>query len=385
MIESAWAYVAVLLLCAGLFPMLETRAKWRIFSILPPIVLTYLLVTALSVSGLWQVNDTITDSRKLMLSWILPALMFLLLVNCDIKAIVALGPRILAAFLCATGSILLAMFIVYALMQGALPASAADTLASVAGGWIGGTANMIAVSQALAASPDAVANALLTDALCYSVWVLLLFSSVPLQSRVNQWLGVTALADRMTAHVVPVTTRSLDTGTILLWLGLGLLVGKAANSAASFLPESAVLSQSSWTMLLATLFGLLASLTPLRHIAGSMTISSALLAVVVAALASGASFSGLSTAPLFILSGFMVLALHGLLMLVAAKLFRFDLALCGIASLANVGGVASAPLLAAAYAPVLAPLGVLLAMLGYVLGTGGGLALASAFQWLGAP
>jgi uncharacterized membrane protein len=138
-------------------------------------------------------------------------------------------------------------------------------------------------------------------------------------------------------------------------------------------------------MLLATIFGLLASLTPLRQIAGSMTVSSALLAVVVAALASGASFSGLSTAPLFILSGFMVLALHGLLMLAAAKLFRFDLALCGIASLANVGGVASAPLLAAAYAPVLAPLGVLLAMLGYLLGTGGGLALASAFQWLGAP
>lgn len=385
MIESAWAYVAVLLVCAGLFPMLESQRQWRIFNILPPIVLTYLLVTALSVSGLWQVNDAITDSRKMMLSWILPALMFLLLVNCDIKAILALGPRILAAFLCATGSILLAMFTVYAVMQGVLPASADDTLASVAGGWIGGTANMIAVSQALAASPDAVANALLTDALCYSVWVLLLFSSVPLQGRVNQWLGVTALADRMTAHVVPAKTRSLDTGTILLWLGLGLLVGKAANSAAAFLPESAVLSQSSWTMLLATLFGLLASLTPLRHIAGSMTVSSALLAVVVAALASGASFSGLSTAPLFILSGFMVLALHGTLMLLAAKLFRFDLALCGIASLANVGGVASAPLLAAAYAPVLAPLGVLLAMLGYVLGTGGGLALASAFQWLGAP
>jgi uncharacterized membrane protein len=365
--------------------MLETRRQWRIFSILPPIVLTYLLVTALSVSGLWQVNDTITESRKLMLSWILPALMFLLLVNCDIKAILALGPRILAAFLCATGSILLAMFIVYAVMKGALPASADDTLASVAGGWIGGTANMIAVSQALGASTDAVANALLTDALCYSVWVLLLFSSVPLQGRVNQWLGVTALADRMTAHSVPAATRSLDTGTILLWLGLGLLVGKGANSAAAFLPESAVLSQSSWTMLLATIFGLLASLTPLRQIAGSMTVSSALLAVVVAALASGASFSGLSTAPLFILSGFMVLALHGLMMLAAAKLFRFDLALCGIASLANVGGVASAPLLAAAYAPVLAPLGVLLAMLGYVLGTGGGLALASAFQWLGAP
>ena len=76
----------------------------------------------------------------------------------------------------------------------------------------------------------------------------------------------------------------------------------------------------------------------------------------------------------------MVLTLHGLLMVLAAKVFKFDLALCGIASLANVGGVASAPLLAAAYSPLLAPLGVLLAMLGYLLGTGGGLLLASIFN-----
>ena len=114
-----------------------------------------------------------------------------------------------------------------------------------------------------------------------------------------------------------------------------------------------------------------------------MPISSALLAVVGAALASSATFSGLTSAPLFILSGFMVLALHGLMMIMAARLFRFDLALCGIASLANVGGVASAPLLAAAYSPVLAPLGVLLAMLGYLLGTGGGLLLASVFRSMG--
>ena len=380
MIESSWAYVALLLVCAGLFPFLEKNRQWRVFAVLPPIVMTYLLVTGLSVAGLWQSGETIEQSRKLILSWILPALMFLLLVNCDIKAILALGPRILLAFLCATGSILLAMLVVFMIMRGFLPAHADDTLASVAGGWIGGTANMIAVSQALSANPDAVANALLTDALCYSVWVLILFSSVPLQARFNRWVRVTAISERMTPSEIPVTANGLDTGTVLLWLGLGLLVGKAANGLAAWMPESDVLSASSWTLLLATGFGLLASLTPLRRIAGSMPVSSALLAVVVAALASGATFAGLSSAPLFILSGFMVLTLHGLLMVLAARVLRFDLALCGIASLANVGGVASAPLLAAAYSPLLAPLGVLLAMLGYLLGTGGGLLLASVFR-----
>ena len=109
----------------------------------------------------------------------------------------------------------------------------------------------------------------------------------------------------------------------------------------------------------------------------------AVLAVVVAALASGADFSGMSQAPLYILCGFLVLGIHAVLMLLAARLFKFDLALCGIASLANIGGVASAPLLAATYAPALAPIGVLLAMLGYLLGTGGGLLLARIFQMMG--
>lgn len=384
MIESPWAYAAVLLLCAGLFPFLEKSRSWRVFAVLPPIVLTYLLVTGLSVAGLWHGNEAIESSRKLILQWLLPALMFLLLVNCDIKAILALGPRILLGFLCATASILLAMVIVYAAMRGVLPAGAGITMASVGGGWIGGTANMVAVSQALAASPDAVANALLMDALCYSVWVLVLFSSVPMQKRFNRRMGVTALAERMAPSAEIKSSSVLDTGTILLWLGMGLLVGKGANALAALMPESEVLSQSSWTMLLATAFGVAASLTPLRRVAGSMPISSALLAVVVAALASGATFSGLTSAPLFILAGFLVLGLHGILMVLAARLFRFDLALCGIASLANVGGVASAPLLAAAYAPVLAPLGVLLAMLGYLLGTGGGLLLASIFRSMGA-
>jgi len=387
MIESAWAYVAVLLLCAGLFPYLEKRTGWRVFNVLPPIVLTYLLVTALSVAGLWQANDIMAGTQKQILGWALPALMFLLLVNCDLRAIVALGPRILLGFACATASILAAFTAVYALMRGFLPADGWQTLASVSGGWIGGTANMVSVSQAIGTSDNAMANALLTDALCYSVWVLLLFASVPLQKHFNRFSKAVPMHQRLQT-VAPASTEkpsaSLDSGLVLLWLGLGLLAGKSSNTLAQWLPVSDGFSSTSWTLLLATLMGLIASSTPLRRWSGSMNVSNALLAVVVAALASGADFAGLGNAPVFLLCGFLVLAIHAALMALAARLFRFDLALCGIASLANIGGVASAPLLAATYAPVLAPVGILLAMLGYLIGTGGGLLLARIFQSMGA-
>lgn len=385
MIQNAWAYVGLLLLCAGLFPFLEKRMAWRIFKVLPPIVLTYLAVTALSVAGFWQADAEMTAARKQILDWLLPALMFLLLVNCDMKAILALGPRILLGFACATLSILLAFLTVFALLRGWLPADSWQVLSSVSGGWIGGTANMVAVSQAVGIRPESMANALITDALCYAVWVLVLFASVPLQTRFNQRNRSVVMANMLaqSAFTEQDTPRQLDSGLILMWLGLGLIVGNASHAMAAALPASPVLSTGSWTMLLATALGLAASFTPLRRLAGSMAVSNALLAVVVAALASGADFSGMGQAPLYIFCGFMVLAVHALLMLAAARLFKFDLALCGIASLANIGGVASAPLLAATYSPVLAPIGVLLAMLGYLLGTGGGLLLARIFQTMG--
>ena len=94
---------------------------------------------------------------------------------------------------------------------------------------------------------------------------------------------------------------------------------------------------------------------------------------IVALIASRANFAELTQAPLFIIAGLMVLILHGMFMLVAAKIFKLDLFSCGVASLANIGGVASAPILAAAYSRALIPIGVLMAMLGYIIGTGGGL------------
>ncbi|MBZ0224042.1 MAG: DUF819 family protein, partial [Dokdonella sp.] len=103
----------------------------------------------------------------------------------------------------------------------------------------------------------------------------------------------------------------------------------------------------------------------------------ALLVAVVAVLASQSNFDGIAQAPLYLLCGLTILTLHGSLLVLAARLFHFDLHLCGIASLAHVGGVAATPILAASYARALVPVGILLALLGYILGTGVGLGVAA--------
>ncbi len=135
--------------------------------------------------------------------------------------------------------------------------------------------------------------------------------------------------------------------------------------------------------MLVTAAGLLCARTPLARLPGSSALGAALLAVVVAALASQSSFEGLASAPLFVLAGFLILAIHGALMLGLARLLRFDLFTCSVCSLANIGGVASAPLLAALHSSALVPVGVLLAMLGYVIGTPLGIGLAVVLGSLG--
>lgn len=107
-----------------------------------------------------------------------------------------------------------------------------------------------------------------------------------------------------------------------------------------------------------------------------------LLYSVVALLASRASFLELTDAPAWILAGFMILAIHGIILVLLAKIFHLDMFTCGVASLANIGGSASAPILAGAYSGALVPVGVLMALMGYVIGTAGGLITANIMSLL---
>lgn len=380
MIQTVWPYLAAMLLIAGLFPALERRFRWRLFAMLPPIVLTYLLVTALAVGGLWQVTDEIRGAQSLLIAQGVPALLFLLMINCDLRAILRLGPRVLAVFACTTLSLFVAFVTIFLLFRRWLPGDAWQPLAALSGSWVGGTANMIAVKQAIGMPDERLAMSLLTDALCYSVWVVVLFSVARLAPAFNRWTRARSSAELAIDEVRasgPTTPES-----VLIWLGLALLAAAAAAALAARLPTSAMVGATTWTILLATAAGLVVAHTPLARFPGASTISGALLLGVVAVLASQSNFEGLAAAPLYVLCGACVIALHALLLALAARVFHFDLYLCGISSLAHIGGVAATPILAASYSRALVPVGILLALFGYILGTGFGIVVASVMSAL---
>jgi uncharacterized membrane protein len=375
MIQSVWPYLALMLLVAGLFPALERRLGWRLFSIAPPIVLVYLLVTALAALGAWQLTPEIREAQSAVIARLLPALLFLLMINCDLRAIWRLGARVLAVFFCTTASLFVAFVAVGLVFRNWLPMEAWQPLGALSGSWAGGTANMIAVKEAIDMPDSLLAMSLLTDALCYSAWVAILFSLASLAPAFNRWTGARSSAELIVTEAR--TTGPTTPDAVLVWLGLGLVAAAVSSWLAIFLPTSTMVSATTWTILIATALGLVVAHTPLARFPGAATISGALLIALVAVLASQSNFQGIGDAPLYILAGVVIIALHAGLMTVAARLFHFDLYLCGIASLAHIGGVAATPLLAATYARSLVPLAILLALLGYVIGTGYGLFVAS--------
>jgi uncharacterized membrane protein len=380
MIETVWPYLAVMLISAGLFPSLEQRFGWRVFTVLPPIVWTYLFVTALAVAGLWSTTPEIQAAQRTTTTYLLPALLFLLMVTCDLRAILRVGPRVLLVFASAMLSILSAIVLVYLMFRSVLPADGWKMLAALSATWTGGSANLVAVKQVIGLSDSALPSVLLADALCYSLWVLVLFSSTAFAPKFNAWTRAKTTEYPQLADLK--TEQRPDGAATLLWLGIALLIAIAAGSAAQSLPTSGFFTTTSWTVLLATLVGLIVARTPLARIAGPAQIGGALLAILVAVLASQSNFTGIAAAPLFVLCGLVTLLVHIVLLALIARLFKFEMSLCGIASLAQIGGVASAPILAATYSPVLVPIAVLLAMLGLILGTGVGLMMASVLSAL---
>jgi len=380
LLESGFSYLAVLVAVAGTLKFAEQRWPTRVFEYLPPIVLLYLSVMVLSTLGIWQKTDSVNTVYAGVKDNLLPAMIFLMLLKSDLRQIRRLGGRMLGGFFAASISIGCGFVVSFALLRDLMGSEAWRTMGALSGSWMGGTGNMVALQQALDVEDSMMGYALLIDSIDYALWVAILLALVPLAQRFNQWTGATteqldAIGARLEKEES--TDESGPSTTALLFLlGLGLLLSSLSQYIAELMPTTAFITTTSWTVIVVTVFGIAGALTPLGKMVGSVQLSSLMLYVIVALVGSRADLAELAQAPLYIFAGLIILLVHGLIMVVVAKVFRLDLFTCGVASLANIGGVASAPILAAAYSRVLIPIGVLMALLGYVVGTAGGLIVA---------
>lgn len=376
MIESGFTFIAVLLFLAAVIVQLDKKYR-KIFEYIPGIVVLYFLVMTLSTLGFWKQTTEVNFYYNQLKNNILPVMIFLMLLHCDLKKILKLGPRMLLGFFSASVTIGAGFVITYFLFKGHFEPHTWKTFAALSGSWMGGTGNMAAIQLALGVSDSQMGYTLMMDSVNYAVWVMLLLAAVPYAKHFNHWTGAdtsqidevgNSLLEQQAEVPQPMTFQDL-----ILLLGSSFMVAALAQYFASLLPTTAILSTYSWTVILATTAGIIGALTPLGKVPGISPLANLMLYLIVALIGSRANFAELTQAPFYIFCGFIILLIHALLLSIIAKIFKLDLFTCGVASLANVGGVASAPVLAAAYSEVLVPVGVLMGMLGYIIGTGGGL------------
>ena len=386
MIENGFSYLAVLMMIASSIVYIEKRSQHKLFEYLPAIVILYFVVMLASTFGLWEKTESVTATYKGIKSNLLPAMIFLMLLLADMREIVKLGRKMLLTFLLASVSIALGFVGMFALFHTSFGAESWKAFAALSGSWMGGTANMVAIQGALNLPDSAMGYTLLIDSIDYATWVMILLALVPFAKRFNTWSKAdTSVIDEVGQRLAlkEENKKPMDFASLFFLLGTALLVSALAQYGASFLPTTSFLTTTTWIVIIATVAGIVFAMTPLAKISGSSELANIMLYLIVALIASRANFSELTEAPLYIFAGFVIIFIHVLIMIIFAKLFKLDLFSLGVASLANIGGVASAPILASAYSKALIPIGVLMAMMGYILGTFGGLMVGKILETIG--
>jgi len=364
---------------AGVLQLERAAAFEPLFRRLPAVFWIYLLPMLATSSGLLPASNPLYPALT---RYLLPASLALILLSSDLRAIARLGPRALGAMAAASTGVALGAVVALLVFRGGLGPEAWKGLAALTGTWIGGSANLLAVSGALGLSPEMLGIAILVDTLVGYSWMGILVALSSRQPRLDRWLGAergelasigARLASRLERDRRPTSTRDAA-----LLVGLALGVAALALGIGRLLPPlGEVLTPAAWGILLLTTIGLALSLTPLSRLdgAGAASLGYAGFYLLLASVGAQADIAKIVARPLWVAAGVTVIVVHALCLAVAIRLMRAPSFFFGAASQAAIGGYASAPLVAEIWQSGLAPVGLLLAVVGNIAGTYVGLAV----------
>ncbi len=328
--------------------------------------------------------------------YLLPASLVLLTLSIDFREVLRLGPKALIMFLTGTLGViiggpiaLLAMSAMVPDMVGGEGANAVwRGMTTIAGSWIGGGANQAAMFEIFNPSSKLYSIMITVDVIVAEIWMAFLLFGVAKSDKIDRFFKADSSAiESLKKKMDDFQTKSARTTSfydlkIILGLAFGVtgLSHLMGNYFSEWIAENApVLEKFSltssffWLIVLATTFGLALSFTKARSFegAGASKIGSVFIYILVATIGMKMNILEIFDNPWLFVLGIIWMAVHVALLILVAKLIRAPYFLLAVGSKANIGGAASAPVVAAAFHPSLAPVGVLLAVLGYALGTYG--------------
>ena len=230
---------------------------------------------------------------------------------------------------------------------------------------------MLAIQAALNVSEDSMAYALVMDSICGTFYVMFLLWAIGFSHKFNAWTKAdTKTIDEVGAALeeeAKANTKPLVWQNILILIGAGFLVSAVSQELGVRINQVLpMFDKATWTVLVVTVLGVVLAMTPFGKLKGTEEISNAMLYIVIALIASRADLASMGNAHIWLAAGILIIVIHVAVMVILAK----------------IGGTATAPVLAGAYSSALVPVGIVMALLGYVIGTGGGLLVANLMRLL---
>ena len=393
-ITNGFTYIAFLMFLAGGLLALEKYTKWKVFNVVPPLVWIYILNMVFCTIGLYN-NEACSNAYGSLKNNLLYAMIFVMLLRCDFRKLAKLGARMIAIFLGCSATIAVGTIVGYPIFMNSIGGGEKTWAATAAlyASWVGGSGNMAAMQAALPVDEGAYACALALDTVCYSLWIALLLFMV---KYADKWDNATkadtsklqAVADAANAEIEKEKSVKASAADWIFMIGVSLLVSAVGQMIGGFLNTTfknmglGMFDKGTCTTVFITILGLVCAMTPLGKMPAVNELSSVYLYAVVSLLASTATLVDLVAAPMWVVYGLFILVIHVVGMFILSKLFHWDLCMVSTASVANIGGSASAPIIAVAYNQAYAGIGVLMGVVGAAIGNIVGLAMGAVLKML---
>ena len=366
------------------------RSFWlRFYQYVPAVLLCYFLPAIYNTVGL--IDGAHSVLYTIASRYLLPATLVLLTLAIDLPATLRLGPKAITLFL--TGSLgvviggPIALLIWKHLAPDLVDPQLWRGMTAIAGSWIGGAANQAAMKEVFQIDNNLFGTMVALDVVIAYIWMAVLLWVAAHHQRLDRALhadtsAITTLAERMERFSTE-QARIPTLADIMFMLAIGFGITGLSHALAAPLAvyfkgmqwaeRFSLASEFFWLVVIATTLGLALSFTRARNLegAGASKLGSAMLYVLIATVGMQMNIRAIAAHPGLLAIGFTWLAVHALLLLIVARLLKAPYFFLAVGSQANIGGPASAPVVAAAFHPALAPVGVLLAVLGYAIGTYG--------------
>lgn len=406
--NDAVVFGILIILLAGIFYTSSSKNRWwqKFYTIIPALLLCYFLPSVLNSLGI--ISGEASNLYFVASRYLLPASLVLLCLSIDFKGIIKLGPKAIIMFFAGTLGIVLggpiAILAVSAFAPDIIGGSGPDEvwrgLATVAGSWIGGGANQTAMKEIYGASDELFSAMITVDVIVANIWMAFLLVGAGVSEKVDRFFKADSSAIKEVKESIQNYRSSIAKianltdmmvicaigfgGTALAHIGADLIT-PYMETKKDILSEYRLTSMASnffWIVVIATIAGLTLSFTKLKKYegAGASKFGSAFLYILVATIGMKMDILAIFDNLGLFLVGLLWMLTHVIILLLVAKIIKAPFFFVAVGSQANVGGAASAPIVASAFSPALAPVGVLLAVFGYAVGTFGAIICAQLMQ-----